>query len=85
VLDTNYLPVSITTGKSVASPYQFKNNVGVGLTGGVGVYYKLTDLLHVLAEPYFRYNLKPMSKEALTLQQKYNTIGVRLGVRLDLK
>ncbi|MGG9970638.1 outer membrane beta-barrel protein [Ferruginibacter sp. SUN002] len=85
VLDTNYLPVSITTGKSTTSPYQFRTNVGVGLTGGIGVYYKLTDQMHVLAEPYFRYNLNPMSKETLTLEQKYNTIGLRLGIRVDLK
>lgn len=85
VLDTNYQPVSITTGKSGSSQYQFKTNVGVGLTGGIGVYYKLTDQLHLLAEPYFRYNLQPMSKDVLTLQQKYNTIGVRFGVRLDLE
>lgn len=85
VLDKNLQPVSITTGKSLSSPYQFKNNVGVGLTGGVGFYYKLNDQLHILAEPYFRYNLKPMSKEVLTLQQKYNTMGIRFGMRLDLK
>ncbi|MES2430061.1 MAG: outer membrane beta-barrel protein [Bacteroidota bacterium] len=85
VLDTNYLPVSITTGKSSSSPYQFKTNVGMGLTGGVGVYYKLTNQLHIWGEPYFRYNLKPMSKQSLTLEQKYNTIGMRFGVRLDLE
>ncbi|UEG50588.1 PorT family protein [Ferruginibacter lapsinanis] len=85
VLDTTYQPVTITTGKSTTSPYQFKNNVGVGLTGGIGVYYKITDQLHVLAEPYFRYNLQPMSKAGLTLQQKYNTVGLHVGVRLDLK
>lgn len=85
VLDTTFQPVTITTGKSASSPYQFKNNVGVGLTGGVGFYYKLTDQLHLLAEPYFRYNLQPMSKSGLALQQKYNTIGLHLGVRLDLE
>ena len=85
VLDTTFQPVTITTGKSASSPYQFKNNVGVGLTGGVGFYYKLTDQLHLMAEPYFRYNLQPMSKSGLALQQKYNTIGLHVGVRLDLE
>lgn len=83
VLDTAYKPVSITTGKS-NSPYQFKTNIGIGFMVGTSFYYKLNDKWHILAEPYFRYNLSPMSNEKLTLTQKYNTVGVRLGVRLDL-
>lgn len=84
VLDTSYNPVSITTGKT-NSPYQFKTNIGVGFMAGMSVYYKLNDKLHLLAEPYFRYNLTPMTKEKFTLKQKYNTAGLRLGVRLDLQ
>ena len=49
----------------------------------VSVYYKVTERLHILAEPYFRYNFSPVSKEALTLKQKYSTLGLRLGIRLD--
>jgi hypothetical protein len=84
VLDTALNPVNITTGKS-SSPYQFKTNAGVGFIGAVSVYYKLNDRLHVLAEPYFRYNFAPMNKENITLKQKYQTAGLRLGIRLDLK
>lgn len=84
VLDASYQPVSITTGKS-SSPYQFKTNAGLGFTGGVAVYYKLNEKLHLLAEPYFRYNFSPMNKDNTTLKQKYQTAGLRVGVRLDLK
>jgi hypothetical protein len=84
VLDANGNPVSITTGKG-SSPYQFKSNAGVGFMGAVSVYYKLNDRLHLMAEPYFRYNLTPMNKESITLKQKYQTAGLRLGIRLDLK
>ncbi len=84
VLDANGNPVSITTGKA-SSPYQFKTNAGVGFVGAVSVYYKLNDRLHIMAEPYFRYNLTPMNKESITLKQKYQTAGLRLGIRLDLK
>ncbi len=84
VLDSANKPVSITTGKS-NSPYQFKTNIGLGFIAGVSVYYKLNERLHLLAETYFRYNLSPMSKENLTLKQKYNTAGLRIGLRLDLK
>jgi hypothetical protein len=84
VLDSANKPVSITTGKS-NSPYKFKTNIGLGFIAGVSVYYKLNEKLHLLAEPYFRYNLSPMSKENLTLKQKYNTAGLRIGLRLDLR
>ena len=84
VLDAGGNPVSITTGKG-SSPYQFKTNAGIGFIGAVSVYYKLNDRLHIMAEPYFRYNLSPMNKESITLKQKYQTAGLRLGIRLDLK
>ena len=84
VLDRAGNPVSITTGKS-SSPYQFKTNAGVGFIGAVSVYYKLNDKLHIMAEPYFRYNFSQMNKESITLKQKYHTAGLRLGIRLDLK
>ena len=84
VLDTAGNPVSINTGKG-SSPYQFKTNAGVGFIGAVSVYYKLNDRLHIMAEPYFRYNFTPMNKETITLKQKYQTAGLRLGIRLDLK
>ena len=83
VLDTSYQPVNITTGKG-SSPYQFKTNAGLGFIGAVSVYYKVNDKIHILAEPYFRYNLSQINKENLTLKQKYNTIGLRVGVRVDL-
>lgn len=82
VLDTAYQPVNITTGKGT-SPYQFKTNVGIGFMGAISVYYKLTDKWHLFAEPYFRYNFSPASKADLTLKQKYNTAGLRLGLRID--
>lgn len=84
VLDASGNPVSITTGKN-SSPYQFKTNAGIGFMGAVSVYYKLNDRLHLMAEPYFRYNLGQMNKESITLKQKYQTAGLRLGIRLDLK
>jgi hypothetical protein len=84
MLDSLYQPVSITTGKG-NSVYGFKNNIGIGFLGSVSLYYKITDNVHLMLEPYFRYNLSPMSKPNLNLQQKYNTAGLRAGVRFDLK
>lgn len=84
VLDSAYQPVSITTGKS-SSLYGFKTNIGVGFLGSVSVYYRLRPRLHLLAEPYFRYNLQPMTRDNQNVTQKYSTLGLRLGVRWDFK
>jgi hypothetical protein len=83
-LDNNGAPVTITTGKP-DNPYQYKTNVGIGFTGAASLYYKFSDRFHFLAEPYFRYNFSPMNKEALSIQEKFTTIGLRLGVRVDLR
>ncbi|MEO7263832.1 MAG: hypothetical protein ABIW38_02915 [Ferruginibacter sp.] len=82
VVDTSNNPVDITTGTN--SPYSFKTNAGIGFTAGASVYYKLNDRLHLLAEPYFRYNLSQANKPGITLKQKFNTLGIRLGLRLDI-
>jgi opacity protein-like surface antigen len=82
LLDTSFQPVNISTGKP-SSPYQFKTNAGIGFLASASVYYRLNNRLHFLAEPYFRYNFSPASKSDLTLRQKYNTAGLRLGLRYD--
>lgn len=84
VLDASLNPITITTGKSEASPYQFKNNIGLGFMGAASVYYKMNDNLHLLAEPFIRYNLSAANKADITLKQKFTTIGLRLGIRIDL-
>ena len=84
VLDTALRPVNITTGKE-SSPYQFKTNAGVGVMAAVSLYYKLNEKIHLMAEPYFRYNFSPLNTDKLTLKQKFNTVGLRLGIRVDLK
>ncbi len=83
-IDNNGAPVNITTGKS-DNPYQYKTNVGIGFTAAASLYYKINGRFHVLAEPYLRYNFSPMNKEALSIQEKFTTIGLRLGIRMDLK
>jgi hypothetical protein len=84
VLSADSLPVSISSGKSSSIAYQYKTNVGLGVTGGVSVFYKLNDQLHIYAEPYFRYNFSSMTNNQSPIQQKYTTVGMHIGLRLDL-
>lgn len=83
VLDTSLRPVSITTGKT-ESPYQYRNNMGLALTGGMSLYYRIHENWQLLAEPYFRYPLTPMNKDGLTLRERYSLLGLRIGIRRDL-
>lgn len=83
-LDNNGNRVTITTGKP-ENPYQYKTNVGIGFTAGASLYYKLNNRLYAMAEPYFRYNFSPMNKEVLSIQERFTTIGLRLGIRVDIK
>ncbi|HMG83222.1 MAG TPA: outer membrane beta-barrel protein [Ferruginibacter sp.] len=84
VLSQDSMPESISSGKSASLAYQYKTNVGLGVTGGVSVFYKLNDQLHVFAEPYFRYNFGSMTNGNSPIQQKYTTVGMHIGLRLDL-
>ncbi len=81
-IDVNGNPVDISSGKS-SSIYQYKTSAGVSFLGSVSLYYKLNENVHILAEPYMRYSLSPITKPDLTFKQKFHTAGVRLGVRLD--
>lgn len=83
-LDSTSQPVIINTGKG-NSVYQYKTNIGAGFITAASIYYKLNDRFHVLAEPYWRYNFSPISKELISLQEKYSIIGLRLGLRMDLQ
>jgi hypothetical protein len=66
------------------SKYQYKSNVGVSFLGSASVYYKLNEKFHAMAEPYIRYSLSPMTKSEITFSQKFHTVGLRLGLRMDL-
>jgi hypothetical protein len=66
------------------SKYQYRSNVGVSFLGTASVYYKLNKNLHLMAEPYIRYSLSPLTKPDITFKQKFHTAGLRMGVRMDL-
>ena len=80
-IDENLLPVNLNAANTV---YQYKTNAGLAFTGAVSLYYRLTDRMHLLAEPYYRHNLSPISKEAGPVQERLRIMGLRLGLRMDI-
>lgn len=84
VLDKNFQPIDINES-ALEKRYKLKGNIGMGCTGGVSVYYNLTERLKLLAEPYFRYNFSEMNQESSVFKQQYHTIGMRAGIRMDLR
>ena len=83
MLDYSGNPVDISSGKS-SSVYQYKTKAGVSFIAATSIYYKLNEKLHVMAEPYVKLSLSPMTKPELSLREKFHTAGLRLGVRMDL-
>ena len=84
MLDYNGNAVDISSGKASPSVYQYKTKAGVSFIGATSIYYKLNERLHVMAEPYVKLSLSPMTKSEISLKEKFHTAGVRLGVRMDL-
>lgn len=83
MLDNAGNVVDISSNKS-SSVYQYKTKAGVSFIAATSLYYKLTESLHVMAEPYIKLSLSPMTKPEISLKEKFHTAGLRLGVRMDL-
>ncbi len=75
--------INLSSSKT-SSQYQYKSNVGISFLGSVSIYYKVNEKLHLMAEPYIRYSLSPMTKDEITFSQKFHTVGMRFGLRKDL-
>jgi hypothetical protein len=82
VVDKTGKAINISSAEE-ANAYSYKKSAGLSLLGAVAIYYKLNDKVHLMAEPYIRYGLSPITNKQLTISQKMHTAGLRLGVRMD--
>ncbi len=71
-------PVDIRTDGE--SPF-FRNFNAVSLYGGIGAYYKIADGVELMAEPHVKYMLEPLNKVSYSVEQRYQTVGINLGLR----
>lgn len=83
ILDTGYNPVQITTAKGNAAN-NWRHNIGIGFMGSVAVYKRMNERLQIFAEPYFRYNFKPVTQNSNVVNQRYFISGMQLGLRYNL-
>jgi hypothetical protein len=62
-------------------PPAFRENLGVGWYGSLGVQYRLSPRLQVLLEPHVRAYPHSFTRDDFVTQQKYLTAGVTVGLR----
>lgn len=83
VLDTAYSPVQISTSKG-NGPNNWRSNIGVGVFASFSIYKPVGNRLQLFAEPYFRYNLRPVTQSSNFVVQRYSVSGMQLGLRYNL-
>jgi hypothetical protein len=62
----------------------YKTNIGMGLYGSISLVKRLSEGMHVFAEPYFRYNLSDMTTPQATFKQRFHIGGLQLGLRFNI-
>ncbi len=80
ILDSSLSAVPITKGSNQV----YKNNIGLGLYGGISVLKKIGDNTQLFFEPYFRYNLSGITSGQASYQQKFSLGGLSIGLRYNL-
>ena len=81
LLDSSLATVPIPKGNP---NMVYKSNIGLGLYGGISIVKKLSDDLHIFAEPYIRYNLSNMTTPQASYSQKFSLGGISVGLRFNL-
>lgn len=80
ILDSSMAAVPISKGANQV----YKNNIGLGLYGGISVLKRMSENTQLFFEPYFRYNLSGITNEQASYQQKFSLGGLSIGLRYNL-
>jgi hypothetical protein len=80
LLDSSLNTVPLTKANNSV----YKTNIGLGIYAGFSIIKRLSDDMHVFAEPYFRYNLSNMTTPQASYNQKFSLGGISLGLRFNL-
>ena len=72
---------SVTTLNGEAKKDVYKPSAGFSALGGLVFEYKIRDNLSFVVEPNIKYNLRSLTTDGYTIDQKYITTGINVGLR----
>lgn len=75
------LPVSFAEYETEQNAPIFRNKLGVGWYGSMGVSYKISPRLQLLIEPHVKMYPRSLTRDEFMTDQKYLTAGVFVGIR----
>ena len=86
ILSPDLNPVSLDSryAEEFGSYSPFRNHVGASLFGSIGINYKLSSHVQLIIEPHFKSNLRSITIDSYSLNQKYLTTGLITGLRFKL-
>lgn len=62
----------------------FRNRLGLGFYGSIGVYFQVNDNLQFLLEPYLKWRPGSYTVDAYVLDQRHTTAGLFVGMRKEI-
>lgn len=80
IVDPTNIPIDISSQNGAGSQI-YKQSLGLSLQGSLGIHYRLNERISLLAEPSFRYYLKPINLTSNPITHRYSTIGILTGIR----
>lgn len=75
------LPVSFAEYETEENAPIFRNKLGIGWYGSMGVSYKISPRLQLLVEPHVKMYPRSLTRDEFMTDQKYLTAGVFVGIR----
>lgn len=62
----------------------FRNRLGIGFYGSMGVYFQVNENLQFLLEPYLKWRPGSYTVDGYILDQRYTTTGLFVGMRKEI-
>ena len=80
-LDTSYQLVPLSAKRTNGF---YKSNLNLSLYAGISIMRRLSDKMEAFAEPYFRYGISNTNTSSAGYSQRFNAVGLSLGIRYKL-
>ncbi|MBK7869845.1 MAG: hypothetical protein IPJ74_03715 [Saprospiraceae bacterium] len=74
-------PISFSNDNNAEAYPAFRENLGIGWYGSLGVQYRISPRMQLLVEPHVKAYPRSFTREDFMIDQKYLTAGVFVGIR----